>query len=252
MRALERALVGREDDPRREAAPGLVLVAIELPAQEVDVGDLEVVLRELVLVLPAHLPVVHTVRHPADVVDRLLQAEEHRDALEAVGELAGDRGELDASGLLEVGELRDLHAVEHHLPADAPRAQGRCLPVVLLEAQVVDREIDSHRFEALDVELLDVERRRLQDDLELVVLVEPERVVAVAPVRRPARRLDVGDPPGLRPQHPQEGVRVHRPGTDFEIVGLLQDTALPRPVVRKRKYQLLKALHPLFFLSSVP
>ena len=60
-------------------------------------------------------------------------------ALEPVGQLGRDRREVDAAGLLEVGELRDLHAVEQHLPADAPRAERRRLPVVLLEADVVLR-----------------------------------------------------------------------------------------------------------------
>ncbi len=67
-----------------------------------------------------------------------VEAEEHGDALQAVGDLGADRLELEAARLLEVGELGDLHAVEHHLPADAPRAERRRLPVVLLEAQVVD------------------------------------------------------------------------------------------------------------------
>ena len=33
--------------------------------------------------------------------------------------------QLDAAGLLEVGELGDLHAVEEDLPADPPGAEGR-------------------------------------------------------------------------------------------------------------------------------
>ena len=45
--------------------------------------------------------------------------------------------QLQAARLLEVGELGDLHAVEHHLPADAPGAERGRLPVVLLEAEVV-------------------------------------------------------------------------------------------------------------------
>ena len=54
--------------------------------------------------------------------------------------------EVDAARLLEVGELRDLLAVEEHLPADPPGAEGRRLPVVLLEAHVVGRGIDAERL----------------------------------------------------------------------------------------------------------
>ena len=64
--------------------------------------------------------------------------------------------EVDAAGLLEVRELRDLHPVEEHLPADSPRAERRRLPVVLLEAEVVLLRVDAEGDEALDVEVLDV------------------------------------------------------------------------------------------------
>ena len=71
-------------------------------------------------------------------------------------------------GLLEVRELRDLHAVEEHLPADAPGAEGRRLPVVFLESDVVDRRVDSERPQGLQVQLLDIVGRRFEDHLKLV------------------------------------------------------------------------------------
>ena len=132
-------------DQRRvvlEAALCLALPVLEVTAQHVDIGDLETVDRGLAFVFEPHLAVGHAAA-PLDVVDRVLALEEHRDALEAVGELGRDRRELDAAGLLEVGELGDLHAVEQHLPADAPGAEGRRLPVVLFEADVVHRRIDA-------------------------------------------------------------------------------------------------------------
>ena len=61
----------------------------------------------------------------------------HRDALEAVGELARDGPAVDAADLLEIRELADFQAVEPHLPAEAPGAERRRLPVVLDEAHVV-------------------------------------------------------------------------------------------------------------------
>jgi hypothetical protein len=82
-----------------------------------------------------------------DVEDRGLAREEHRQALESVRDLRGDRREVDAARLLEVRELRDLHPVEEDLPADAPCAEGGGFPVVFLEADVVAREIEAERAE---------------------------------------------------------------------------------------------------------
>ena len=81
-----------------------------------------------------------------------------------------------------------------------------------------------------EVELLHVERRRLEDHLELVVLVDAHRVLAEAAVAGPPRGLAVGDAPRLGTEHAEEGVRVHRPRADLEVVRLLQDAALLGPV----------------------
>ena len=61
------------------------------------------------------------------------------------------------------------------------------------------------------------------------MLRQAEGVVSVAAVVGPARRLHVGDAPGLGAEHAEERVRRHGPGADLEIVGLLQDAALIGP-----------------------
>ena len=132
------------------------------------------------------------VEHVVDVLQR------HREPLEPVGQLDRDRRELDAAGLLEIGELGDLLAVEQHLPADAPRAERRRLPVVFLEPDVVRAQVDAARFEALQIQLLHFVGRRLEDHLELMVLEQAVGVLAEAAVGRPARRLHVGDVPVRR------------------------------------------------------
>ena len=58
-------------------------------------------------------------------------------------------------------------------------------------------QVDAAGLQALQIELLHFVGRRLEDDLELLVLEEPVRVLAEAAVGRPARRLDVGDAPGF-------------------------------------------------------
>src|SRR5213079_2867998 len=117
------------------------------------------------------------------------------------------RREVDAAGLLEIGELRDLHTVEEDLPAHAPRAEGGRLPVVLLETDVVAGEIEAERAQRVEIQLLHIERRRLEDDLKLIVLAEPEGIVAVAAVGGTARRLNVADTPRLWPEDAEEGGR---------------------------------------------
>ena len=164
----------------------------------------------------------------------------HRDALEPVGQLHRDRRQVHAAGLLEVGELRDLEPVEQHLPADAPRTQRGRLPVVLLEADVVAGRIDAARLQAVQIETLGGVRRRLQDDLELVVLEEPVGVLAEAAVGGPARRLDVGDVPVARPDDAEERFRVHRPGAHLDVERLLQQAAPLRPETGQGEDQVLE------------
>src|SRR5580658_2214378 len=72
------------------------------------------------------------IARPDNVVDRINILQKCGDAFQAVGDLAGDGVKVDAAALLEVGELRDLKAIQHNLPADAPGAERGRLPVVFL------------------------------------------------------------------------------------------------------------------------
>src|SRR3546814_18305176 len=98
---------------------------------------------------------------PVEVVDVLDALHVHDEALEPVGELGGDRIAVDAADLLEVGELADLHAVAPDLPAEAPGAHRRALPVVLAEADVVRPRVDAEGAQRTAVELMAVRRRGL-------------------------------------------------------------------------------------------
>jgi len=93
---------------------------------------------------------------PHHVVHRLDAGQEHGDTLQAVGDLRGNRREVDASRLLKVGELRDLHSVHHNLPADTPGPERGRLPVVFLETQVVVRQRDAQTLEARQIHRLHV------------------------------------------------------------------------------------------------
>ena len=142
---------------------------------------------------------------------------------------ADDRRQVDAADLLEVGELRDLLAVEHHLPADAPGAERRRLPVVLLEADVVLPRVDAAGLEAVEIDLLHFVRRRLEDHLHLVMLEQPVRILAEAAVVGPPRRLHVGDVPGLRAEHAEQRLGMRGAGADLEVERLLDQAAARGP-----------------------
>ena len=106
----------------------------------IDVGLLKVIDRELLLVGQADVAVGHVAVRavdPDDVVDGIDILEKGGDALQSVGELGAHGIEVDAAALLEVGELGDLQAVEHDLPADAPGSKGGRLPVVFFKLDVM-------------------------------------------------------------------------------------------------------------------
>jgi len=158
MARLQALVVGRQRQLAGEDRPTLALGVLEMPVQDLDVGELEIVGRVLALGLQEDVAVAHAPAVEVDVEDVLDPLDVHHQALDAVGELARDRAAVEAADLLEIGELRDLHAVAPDFPAQTPGAQRRALPVVLDEAQVVQGGVDPEGVEALEVALLEVER----------------------------------------------------------------------------------------------
>ena len=136
--------------------------------------------------------------------------------------------------LLEIGELRDLHAVEPDFPAQAPGAEGGIFPIVLDETDIVGLRIDAKRFQGAQIKVDDVEGRGLEHHLILIVVLHPVGVFAVTTVFGAPRRLHIGRPPGFRSDRPQEGRGMGRAGANFHIIGLQQRAALSSPVLGKR------------------
>jgi hypothetical protein len=224
--------------------PGLLFMGVEGGEQEFHVAVLEVVGGLLHLVLVEHVAVadargIFQVEH----VVHALQV--HGQALQTVGDLAGDGLAVDAAHLLEVGELGHFHAVQPDFPAQAPGAQGGVFPVVLDEADVVLLQVETQGFQGTEIQLQDVLRRRLQHHLELVIVLQAVRVLAVAAVLGPAAGLHVGGLPGLGAEGAQEGGGVAGAGADFEIVGLQQRATLLAPEFLEREDDVLESGHGL-------
>src|SRR5882757_1382255 len=139
---------------------------LELGANRGRIAAIETVDRKLLLFREANVAVALVLR-PAEIVDALDALKERADPLKPIGQLNRDGIQVNSTALLEVGELGDLQPVEQNLPTDPPGTQGRRLPVVLLEPNVMFLKIDSYRREALQVNVLHIDGRRLEDDLKL-------------------------------------------------------------------------------------
>ena len=241
MRRLQHLVVRRQRQIFLEELLRLGLVLVEAPLENGDRRLLVVVLRPLALVLAVHVPPGHA-RRPLEVEHRLLVLQEEAEALEPVGHLGRDHLEVDPAQLLEVRELGDLHRVAPDLPAEAPRAEGRLLPVVLDQADVVLREVDPERVERAEVLVEHVLGRRLQDHLVLEVVLEAERVLAVAAVRGPDDGLDVGGAPLRlgRVEDADERVRIGRARAELGVVRLHDHGAALAPVGVQRPDHVLE------------
>ena len=217
---------------------------LELLEQHRRVGKFEIVPRIFLLRLQEHvaisdlLIVVAAVEvEREDIVDAL---HIHCESLKPVSEFAGNRCALKAGDLLEISELRDFHAIAPAFPAESPRAERRAFPIVFDKTNVVDLRIDADRFQRIEIQILDVRRRRLQDHLKLVVVLQPVRIFAIAAILGTPRRLHISGIPRLRPERAQRGGRMERARSNLHIVGLQNDAAPVRPVLLQRKNEPLE------------
>ena len=96
---------------------------------------------------------------------------------------------------------------------------------VLIDSGLVLPGIDAAGFETLQIELLHVVGRRLQNHLKLMVLEHPIRVFAEAPVSGAAGWLHVCDVPMPGTEHAKKCLRMHRARADFGIERLLDGAA---------------------------
>ena len=248
MRALQAVVVARQDQVFFHQFERLALPGVEGGGQVGDVGLLEIEGGKLLFGLVEDLTVGDGLV-PGDVVDRIDLLQVHGDPLQTVGDLHGDRLEVHRTGLLEIGELGDLHAVEPDLPAQAPGTQGGRFPVILDEADVVFEQVEAEPFQALQVHGLHILGRRLDHHLVLVVVLQPVGVLAVASVRGPAAGLDVGRLPRFRAEGAEQGGGVEGAGAHLHVVGLEHNAAGGGPVAVQSGNNILK-IHAVLFPSG--
>ena len=244
MAALHDAVICRQRQLALQAGVALGLVVVKLLTHHLDVGDLKVVGAELALVLEEHVAVGHGRAvgqvAPHQVVDGVDTLGVHGDTLQAVGDLDGHGVDLDAAHLLEVRKLRDLHAVEPDLPAKAPGAERRALPVVLDKADVMVVGVQADGGQRTQVELLSVDRRGLDEHLELIVVLHAVGVLAVATVGRTAAGLRIAGAPLGGTERAQRGRGMEGTGTDLGVIGLHNDAALLAPVLLEAQDDVLE------------
>src|SRR5262245_11131937 len=105
----------------------LLLSVLEVLQQRARVGVLEVVARVLLLGLQEHVAVgeLALIRAAVEVeIEHAVDAlHVHGEPLQSIGDLARHWRAVEAADLLEIGELRHLHTVAPHLPAEPPGAQ---------------------------------------------------------------------------------------------------------------------------------
>ena len=243
MGRLQSLFIGRQGQGGVEQGAAVLLALLEFREQRRCIGLLEVEGRLLDFILVIDVAVCDASCRsigPQQVVNALDALHVHREPLEAISDFAHHRPAIQAARLLEIGELRDFHAIQPDFPAESPGAERRRFPVVLDEPDVVREGIDAERRERAEVAVDDVGGRGLHHDLELVVVLQPERVVAVAAVGRPPARLHVRGIPGFRADRAQEGRGVEGSRAHFHVVGLEQHAALLGPVALQRQDQVLE------------
>ena len=104
--------------------------------------------------------------------------------------------------------------------------------------------IEADRAQRVEIEILDVERRRLEADLELVVRAGAVRVLAVATVGRTPAELRERGVPRLGTEHAQERRGMERTGADLDVDGLLDHAAALRPELLEREDEVLQVHAP--------
>ena len=102
------------------------------------------------------------------------------------------------------------------------------------------QRINAKHFQRTQIQFLNIQWRRFDDDLKLVIVLQAIGIFAVTPVCRAARGLHIGGTPRLRANRAQKGGGVKRARTDLHVIRLQQHATLGSPIILQRQNQPLK------------
>ena len=102
------------------------------------------------------------------------------------------------------------------------------------------QRVNADGAQGIQVHVLDGRRRRFDDHLVLVVMLQAKGVVAIASVGGPATGLDVGRTPRLGPHGTQKRRRMKGARAHFAIVRLQNHAAAFGPERLQPQYQFLE------------
>ena len=102
-------------------------------------------------------------------------------------------------------------------------------------------QINPQPRKAFKIDILTIDRRRFDDNLKLIIVLQAIGILAVPPVTRTAAGLHIGGAPRLRPQCPERGRRVKGARAHLDIIRLQKGTALFGPESLERQDHLLEA-----------
>src|ERR1700733_8936401 len=188
----------------------------------------EVIGREFALRLMEDLAVTELLII-GEIVNKLDALYVHREPFKPVCQFGRDRIAIEAADLLEIGELGDFHAVAPDFPSEPRGAERRALPIVFDETNVMMQRVDPDGANTIEINVLHVLWCGLQDNLELIIMLEPVRVLAISAVLGPPRRLNIGSAPGTGSKRSQSGCRMKRSRAHFDVIGLKDHATLPGP-----------------------
>src|SRR5260221_1596064 len=237
---LDRLLIGRDRQLALDAQFAFGDGFPKSSEQPISVCDLEIILGRFALILEEHVAVADAGVVESQVEDVVDALDVHRQPLEAVSQLAGDRFALEPADLLEVSELGHLHPVAPDLPAEAPGAERGTLPIVFDETDVVLERVDADFAKTAEIQLLQIVRARLQHDLILVVMAEAAGIFSVSAVGRAAARLGISGAPPVGPKRAQHRRRMEGPRPHLHVIGLEDHAPLRAPIMVQGEDQVLE------------
>ncbi len=221
-------VIGGQDEVFVQQSKTFGLHIVEVALEHFFIGGFVVIGRVLPFGFLEHVA-VGGVAAEIELKDVIFILFEHCESFESVGNFARHRLAIDAADLLKIGELRNLHSVAAHFPAESPSAERRAFPIVLDEFDIMLLRLEPKLIEAFHIKLADVRRRWFKDHLKLVIMLQSIGVFAIAAIVGSARGLDIGGFPRFLSERAQSGSGVEGSGAHFDIVGLEQHTAFLAP-----------------------